>query len=167
MFFTDMEGNFLSEFHVGDLRPDARDGEYCSAHMGMAVMGIEEDLLVNAWYTGGVDVIDFTEPSNLKEIAYYDPSSQTGTWSAYPYTGPLFRRGGGVPVYASDGVEDNANSRGMEVYRALITTPKHRDLVDHLNPQTMDHMMMADDDDDDDDDNRGKGRGHGRDDDDD
>ena len=22
MFFSDMEGNFLSEFHVGDMRPD-------------------------------------------------------------------------------------------------------------------------------------------------
>jgi hypothetical protein len=158
MFFTDMEGNFLSEFHVGDLRPDARAGEYCSAHMGMAVMGIKKDLLVNAWYTGGTDVIDFTNPTRLKEIAYYDPVSQTGTWSAYPYTGPLFRRRGGVPVYASDGVEINAESRGMEVYRARIQTPKRRDLVDHLNPQTMDHMMMGDGDDDDDDDDRGRGR---------
>ncbi|HZB79387.1 MAG TPA: hypothetical protein VE522_06040, partial [Actinomycetota bacterium] len=68
-----MEGNFLSEFHVGDLRPDPGATEYCSAHMGMAVMGIEEDLLVNAWYTGGADVIDFTDPRNLREIAYYDP----------------------------------------------------------------------------------------------
>jgi hypothetical protein len=158
MFFSDMEGNFLSEFHVGDLRPDARDGEYCSAHMGMAVMGIKRDLLVNAWYTGGVDVIDFTKPTRLKEIAYYDPVAQTGTWSAYPYTGPLFRKRRGVPVYASDGVEDNANSKGMEVYRAKIQTPKRRNLVDHLNPQTMDHEMMmggGGDDDDDDDDDRG------------
>ena len=64
--------------------------------MGMTVAGIKKDLLVNAWYTGGVDVIDFTKPTRLKEIAYYDPVVQTGTWSAYPYTGPLFRRSAAV-----------------------------------------------------------------------
>jgi hypothetical protein len=137
MFFSDMEGNFLSDFHVGDRRPDSSAGEYCSSHMGMTVTGIQRDLLVNAWYTGGVNVIDFTDPTQLKEIAYYDPERQTGTWSAYPYTGPLFKQGPGVPVYASDGVEDNANARGMEVYRAKVTKPGKSKLLDHLNPQTM------------------------------
>ena len=169
MFFSDMEGNFLSEFHVGDLRPDPGETEYCSAHMGMAVMGIERDLLVNAWYTGGADVIDFTRPTRLREIAYYDPQQDSGTWSAYPYTGPLFKRGPGLPVYASDGVENNAIAEGMVVYRARIQRPNRRNLVDHLNPQTMDHVMMGggNGDDDDDDDDRGKDRGGGRRDDDD
>jgi hypothetical protein len=137
MFFSDMEGNFLSEFHVGDLRPDSSAGEYCSSHMGMTVTGIKRDLLVNAWYTGGVDVIDFTRPRQLKEIAHYDMERTTGTWSAYPYTGPMFKNGGGVPVYASDGVENNAQARGMEVYRAKVTGPGKSKLLDHLNPQTM------------------------------
>jgi hypothetical protein len=82
MFFSDMEGNFLSEFHVGDLRPNPGATEYCSAHMGMAAMGIKRDLLVNAWYTGGVDIIDFSKPTRLKEIAFYDPARDSGTWSA-------------------------------------------------------------------------------------
>jgi hypothetical protein len=142
MFFSDMEGNFQSEFHVGDVRPDPGATEYCSAHMGMAVMGIEEDLLVNAWYTGGVDVIDFTDPENLVETAYFDPQRDSGTWSAYPYTGPLFKRGRGIPIYASDGVENNPIAEGMVVYRARnIDPPRRRDRVDHLNPQTMDHEM--------------------------
>jgi hypothetical protein len=139
MFFSDTNtGEFFSEFHVGDVRPNPAAGEYCSAHMGMAVMGIQRDLLVNAWYTGGVDVIDFTKPTRLKEIAYYDPARNSGTWSAYPYTGPLFRRGPGIPVYASDGVTNNALGQGMVVYRTLIEKPGRRALVDHLNPQTMD-----------------------------
>jgi hypothetical protein len=173
MFFTDLDGNFLSRFQVGDLRPRSEldstgfELEYCSAHMGMAVMGIKKDLLVNAWYTGGTDVIDFSNPTRLKEIAYYDPLSPTGTWSAYPYTGPMFKTGPGIPVYASDGVEINALSRGMEVYRAIVQKPSKKNLVDHLNPQTMDMEMMAGggrgDDDDDDDDDRGKGRGRGHD----
>jgi hypothetical protein len=161
MFFTDMEGNFLSEFNVGDVRPDTTEGEYCSAHMGMTVAGIKKDLLVNAWYTGGTDVIDFSKPTRLKEIAYYDPDTLTGHWSSYPYTGPLFRKRGGVPVYVSDGVEDPLNAQGMEVYRAKIKTPSRRNLMDHMNPQTMDHGLMmggGGDDDDDDDDDRGGGR---------
>jgi len=137
MFFSDMEGNFQSRFHVGDRRPDPRAGEYCSSHMGMTVMGIQRDILVNAWYTGGVDAIDFTKPTRLKEIAYYDTSRQTGTWSAYPYTGPMFKTGQGVPVYASDGVEDNANARGMEVFRLTVEKPGIPKRVNHLNPQTM------------------------------
>ena len=157
MFFSDMEGNFLSEFHVGDRRPDPRPGEYCSAHMGMAVMGIEDDLLVNAWYTGGVDVIDFTDPENLREIAWNDPLRQSGSWSAYPYTGPTFRRGGGTPVYASDGVTNNGQAQGMVVYRTLVEQANRRNRVDHLNPQTMDHEMRG----------GGGGGGGGRDDDDD
>jgi hypothetical protein len=137
MYFSDMEGNFQSRFHVGDRRPDSTPGEYCSSHMGMTVTGIQRDLLVNAWYTGGMDVIDFTDPTRLREIAYYDMERLTGSWSAYPYTGPLFNTGRGLPVYVSDGVEDNANARGMEVYRPRIQRPGQNNLLDHLNPQTM------------------------------
>jgi hypothetical protein len=140
MFFTDVLGRFQSEFHVGDIRPSTAAGEYCSAHMGMTVMHIERDLLVNAWYTGGVDVIDFTDPENPEEIAFYDPVQNSGTWSAYPYTGPLFRRGPGIPVYASDGVTNNPIAKGMVAYRARnVETPD--ELVDHMNPQTMDHTV--------------------------
>jgi hypothetical protein len=114
--------------------------------MGMAVMNIERDLLVNAWYTGGVDVIDFTKPTRLKEIAYYDSAQNSGSWSAYPYIGPLFQgrgiQGRGIPVYASDGVTNNALAKGMVVYRTLNERPGPGRVraVDHLNPQTMDHM---------------------------
>jgi hypothetical protein len=138
MYFSDLEtGAYLSRFHVGDVRPDPGPGEYCSAHMGMAVMGIQRDLLVNAWYTGGVDVIDFTKPTRLKEIAYYDPQQNSGTWSAYPYTGPLYKTGPGIPVYASDGVTNNALAEGMVVYRTIVEKPGRPHTVDHLNPQTM------------------------------
>jgi hypothetical protein len=141
MFFSDTaSGDFLSEFQVGDLRPDAGAGAYCSAHMGMAVMGIHRDLLVNAWYTGGVDVIDFSDPTSLKEIAYYDIAGPgpvgSDNWSAYPYTGPKFKTGPGTPVYASDGVHTPDSGRGMVVFRTLIPNPGSK-TVDHLNPQTM------------------------------
>jgi hypothetical protein len=145
MFFTGIDGSFLSEFQVGDLRPEPLSEQapvYCSAHMGMAVMGIKRDLLVNAWYTGGVDVIDFSTPTRLKEIAYYDiagvGSLGSDNWSAYPYTGPFFRGGRGIPVYASDGVHTPDFAKGMLVFRTLVEKPNRGGIVDHLNPQTMD-----------------------------
>jgi hypothetical protein len=137
MFFSDMEGSFLSEFHVGDLRPNNEPGAYCSAHMGMAAMGIKRDLLVNAWYTGGVDVIDFSNPTRLKETAYFDMHNLgSSNWSAYPYTGPMFEKARGVPVYASDGL-GNPNAGSMLVLRTLMPKPGKPKRVDHLNPQTM------------------------------
>jgi hypothetical protein len=137
MFFVDgTTGSFLSEFQVGDLRPEP--GAYCSAHMGMPVIGTDRDLLVNAWYMGGVDVIDFTRPARPREVAYYDmaPDGPTGSdnWSAYPYLGPSFQTGRGVPVYASDGVHNPATARGFVVFRSQVGMPT--ETVDHLNPQT-------------------------------
>ena len=66
---TRRPATFLSEFQSVTCGPIPTPGAYCSAHMGMAVMDIRKDLLVNAWYTGGVDVINFTNPEKLKEIA--------------------------------------------------------------------------------------------------
>jgi hypothetical protein len=139
MFFSDMEsGEFLSEFHVGDVRPSNAAGEYCSAHMGMTTIDPHRDVLVNAWYTGGVNVIDFTQPTRLKEVAFYDRVAPGGTWSAYPYTGPLFKTGPGIPVYASDGVSSNGLAEGMVAYRTTLPKPGKANVIDHLNPQTMD-----------------------------
>jgi hypothetical protein len=102
-------------------------GAYCSAHMGMAVMDIGKDLLVNAWYSGGVDVINFTNPERLKEIAWYDirggAFAGSDNWSAYPYVGPDIRGRNGIAVYASDGVHVPANGRGFVVFRANVRSP--------------------------------------------
>jgi hypothetical protein len=135
-FFVDgATGAFLSEFQVGNLRPEP--GAYCSAHMGLPIAGTSKDLLVNAWYMGGVDVIDFTNPSAPKEIAFYDmaPPGPLGSdnWSAYSYVGPRLRRSG-VPIYASDGVHHPDSARGFVVFRANVG--KAGGGLDHLNPQT-------------------------------
>jgi hypothetical protein len=46
-------------------------------------------------------------------------------------------KGAGIPVYASDGVEEPSTARGTVVFRALLPKPGKSKLVDHLNPQTM------------------------------
>jgi hypothetical protein len=93
---------------------------------------------VNAWYTGGVNVIDFSDASKPREVAFYDPQRNSGTWSAYPYTGPLYQSGPGIPVYASDGVTNNGQAQGMVVYRTIVQKPGIPNVMDHMNPQTMD-----------------------------
>ncbi|HEX2031732.1 MAG TPA: hypothetical protein VHL78_10070 [Actinomycetota bacterium] len=144
MFFSDtFTGEFFSDFQVGDVRPEESEGfDYCSAHMGMSVMDVERDLLVNAWYMGGVDVIDYTRPRRLQEIAWYDiaPPGPEGSdnWSAYPYIGPEFGNQRDIPIYASDGVHNPPTARGMVVFR-WRNSPEYPDRVrNHLNPQTMD-----------------------------
>ena len=73
------------------------DTENCVAHNGSLVPVPGRDILVQAWYQGGLSVIDFTDSSNPKEIAFFDrgPVSAdqlvlAGLWSTYWYNGNVF-----------------------------------------------------------------------------
>ena len=55
------------------------------------------DIFVQAWYQGGISVIDFTDSANPKEIAYFDrgPIDEDqgvlgGYWSVYWYNGRIY-----------------------------------------------------------------------------
>jgi hypothetical protein len=68
--------------------------ENCVAHNGSLIPVPGRDIMVQAWYQGGVSVFDFTDPAHPVEIAYFDrgPMSATeltlgGYWSAYWYNG--------------------------------------------------------------------------------
>ena len=62
-------------------------------------------LLVNAFYRGGSSVIDFSDPTAPKEIAFADMEG-TNTWSAYTYPRKSGRRNT-IPVYSNDGLSRN------------------------------------------------------------
>ncbi len=71
--------------------------ENCVAHNGSLVPVPGRDILVQAWYQGGISMIDFTDSANPVEIAFFDrgPISPTtlvlgGFWSAYWYNGDVF-----------------------------------------------------------------------------
>ncbi|MEL6371220.1 MAG: DUF305 domain-containing protein [Pseudomonadota bacterium] len=73
------------------------DKENCVAHNGSIVPVPGRDIFVQAWYQGGLSVIDFTDSSNPVEIAYFDrgPISEEhlilgGYWSAYWYDGQIY-----------------------------------------------------------------------------
>jgi len=71
--------------------------ENCVAHNGSLVPVPGRDIMVQAWYQGGVSVLDFTDPANAYEIAFFDrgPLSETelytgGYWSTYWYNGQIY-----------------------------------------------------------------------------
>ncbi|MEU1127624.1 hypothetical protein ABZ371_29585 [Streptomyces sp. NPDC005899] len=77
-------------------RPQA-DTEVCVAHNGSIIPVKGKDLMVQAWYQGGVSVWDFTDSSKPKEIAYFergpvstDAVTTAGPWSAYYYNGYIY-----------------------------------------------------------------------------
>ena len=68
--------------------------ENCVAHNGSLIPIPGRDVMVQAWYQGGISVFDWTDAAHPKEIAYYDrgPMDSTkfvgaGSWSAYWYNG--------------------------------------------------------------------------------
>lgn len=73
------------------------DTENCVAHNGSLVPVPGRDIKVQAWYQGGISVMDFTDPSKPMEIAYFDrgPIDSKmlllgGSWSAYWYNGKIY-----------------------------------------------------------------------------
>jgi hypothetical protein len=71
--------------------------ENCVAHNGSIVPVPGRDIFVQAWYQGGLSVMDFTDSTKPTEIAYFDrgPISDKaevlgGYWSTYWYSGRIY-----------------------------------------------------------------------------
>jgi len=73
------------------------DKENCVAHNGSIVPVPGRDVFVQAWYQGGISVIDFTDSGRPVEIAFFDRGPINakrmiggGFWSAYYYRGKVY-----------------------------------------------------------------------------
>jgi len=71
--------------------------ENCVAHNGSIIPVPGRDIFVQAWYQGGLSVIDFTDSNKPFEIAYFDRGPVLedelivgGYWSAYYYQGRIY-----------------------------------------------------------------------------
>jgi hypothetical protein len=89
------------------------DSENCVAHNGSLIPVPGRDIEVQAWYQGGISVMDFTDAAHPVEIAYFDrgpidPKTLVlgGDWSAYWYNGH---------IYASE------IARGLDVFELTPT----------------------------------------------
>jgi hypothetical protein len=90
------------------------DTENCVAHNGSLIPVPGRDIEVQAWYQGGISVVDFTDAAHPFEIAYFDrgpidPNMLVlgGEWSAYWYNGN---------IYGSE------IARGLDVFELTPTT---------------------------------------------
>ena len=73
------------------------DQENCVAHNGSIIPVPGRDIFVQAWYQGGISVIDFTDSARPVEIAFFDRGPLDaedlilgGFWSAYWYGGRIY-----------------------------------------------------------------------------
>lgn len=89
------------------------DTENCVAHNGSLIPIPGRDVVVQAWYQGGISVMDFTDAENPVEVAYFDRGPidpkmliLAGDWSAYWYNGH---------IYASE------IARGLDVFELTPT----------------------------------------------
>ena len=72
--------------------------ENCVAHNGSLIPVPGRDIMVQAWYQGGVSVFDFTDSAHPIEIAFFDRGPIDakklmhggGFWSAYWYNGYIY-----------------------------------------------------------------------------
>jgi hypothetical protein len=71
--------------------------ENCVAHNGSLIPVPGRDIMVQAWYQGGISVFDFSDPTAPVEIAFFDRGPIDakdlilgGYWSAYWYNGHIY-----------------------------------------------------------------------------
>lgn len=103
--------------------------ENCVAHNGSLIPVPGKDVMVQAWYQGGVSVWDFTDSDRPREIGYFErgplsPGLQLGgSWSAYYYNGY---------IYSSD------ITKGLDVLRIddPLTDPAKKIKMTELNVQS-------------------------------
>jgi hypothetical protein len=86
--------NFASYYKLPAAQADT---ENCVAHNGSLIPVPGRDIEVQAWYQGGISLVDFTDATHPFEIAYFDrgpidPNILVlgGDWSAYWYNGNIY-----------------------------------------------------------------------------
>ncbi len=90
-------GSKLSFANYYKLPAAQGDSENCVAHNGSLVPVPGRDIKIQAWYQGGISMMDFTDPANPLEIGYFDRGPidpnmlvLAGSWSAYWYNGRIY-----------------------------------------------------------------------------
>lgn len=111
------------------------DTENCVAHNGSLIPVRNRDIMVQAWYQGGVSIWDFTDSAHPKEIGYFErgPISTDalvggGSWSAYYYNGHIYSNDmakGFDVLKIDDRLTDSAESVRMKELN-VQTQPDYR-----------------------------------------
>jgi len=108
--------------------------ENCVAHNGSLIPVPGRDIMVQAWYQGGLSVFDFTDPTKPIEIAYFDRGAiaeqltLAGYWSTYWYNGHIIGSeiGRGLDIFTLQPSEFLSKN---EIEAAKLV------MADEVNPQ--------------------------------
>ncbi|HAC87888.1 MAG TPA: DUF305 domain-containing protein, partial [Gammaproteobacteria bacterium] len=143
-FYDIIDGKLQFRSHYKMSAPQT-ESENCVAHNGSLIPVPGRDIFVQAWYQGGVSVVDFTDSANPVEIAYFDRGPvdeeeliSAGYWSTYWYGGYIYGTeiARGLDVFAlepSDYLTEN------EIAAASL---KETDLT--VNAQTQQRVVWPD-----------------------
>ena len=92
-----LSGNELTFKNYYKLPAAQTEQENCVAHNGSLIPVPGRDIKVQAWYQGGISIMDFTDPEKPVEIGYFDRGPidakslvMGGAWSAYWYNGHIY-----------------------------------------------------------------------------
>ncbi|MET9337019.1 hypothetical protein [Nonomuraea sp. NPDC003804] len=95
--YYDLVGGKLERRGYFKIARHQADTENCVAHNGSLIPVKGRDIMVQAWYQGGISVVDFTDSANPQEIAFFErgpdntaPPLSGGFWSAYYYNGYIY-----------------------------------------------------------------------------
>jgi len=93
----DIVGGRLARRSTYKLPAPQSEQENCVAHNGSIIPVPGRDIMVQAWYQGGLSIFDFTDSRQPTEIAYFDRGpidakrpTLGGFWSAYFYRGRIY-----------------------------------------------------------------------------
>lgn len=112
--------------------PRAQDGLLCTMHNYNVIPTHLGYYLVSASNMAGTTVVDFNDPSNATEIAYFDanppdgPNTLASPWSSYWYNGY---------IYAND------RARGVDALFLQHPARAAAQKFDYHNPQTQEHVI--------------------------
>ena len=106
--------------------------ENCVAHNGSLIPIPGRDIMIQGWYQGGISLIDWTDPTNPVEIAYFDRG---------PVDGEVMRMGGSWSVYWYNGVIVNSEiARGLDILELVPSDVMTRNEIDAANAVQLTHL---------------------------
>ena len=106
--------------------------ENCVAHNGSLIPIPGRDVMVQAWYQGGISVFDWTDAANPIEIAFHDRGPiapdefvMGGSWSVYWYNGLLV---------------SSEIARGLDVFELTPSAYLTQNEIDAANTVELDYL---------------------------
>ena len=129
-----LSGTKLTFANYYKLSAAQTETENCVAHNGSLIPVPGRDIKVQAWYQGGISIMDFTDPQKPIEIAYFDRGPidaklpvMGGSWSAYWYNGK---------IYSSE------IARGLDIFELTPTQQLSQNEIDAAEAIRMDHLNV-------------------------